>query len=262
MLAIDRVSRTYPNGVEALSAASLAITSGEAVAIVGGSGCGKSTLLRLVAGLDRPTRGTVTVAGEPVVAPRPEVGVVFQEPRLLPWLTVLDNAAFFVAGGTRAERREAAMAELRAVGLADKIGAWPRELSGGQAQRVALARAFAAAPRLLLMDEPFSALDPRLRHDLTDQLADLWTSRAPDARPTLLLVTHDVEEAIGLADRVVIMSPGPGRLFEEVPIGLPRPRDRSSLAFADLRRRLLAGIDRSLGRAAPIPAPEGAANWW
>ena len=159
--------------------------------------------------------------------------------------------------------RSALRAALKRVGLADKAAVWPRELSGGQAQRVAIARALVPRPEVLLLDEPFSALDAFTRTDLQDHLLDLWA----DAKPTLILVTHDVDEAIVLADRVMVMCPRPGRIFDEIEVELPRPRDRQSAAFDFVKRRVLAALDRSLDRAVTTAEGEtkteaGAAMWW
>ncbi len=181
MLALDRVSKTYPNGVQALARFSAEIKQGEIVAIIGGSGCGKSTLLRAIAGLDRASAGTVTLDSEAISSPHAKIGIIFQEPRLLPWLSVADNIGFGLADLPAAERREKVARALARVGLADKAQAWPRELSGGQAQRVAIARALVPQPEVLLLDEPFSALDAFTRSDLQDHLLDLWA----DTRPTL-----------------------------------------------------------------------------
>ncbi|MCO5155461.1 MAG: ABC transporter ATP-binding protein [Aquamicrobium sp.] len=249
MLVLDRVGKTYPNGVHALEGASLSIAPGEIVAIVGGSGCGKSTMLRAIAGLDAPSRGRVALDGMTVTAPHEKIGIIFQEPRLLPWLTVAGNVAFGVEHLPRRERDERVATALARVGLADKAHAWPRELSGGQAQRVAIARALVPRPEVLLLDEPFSALDAFTRADLQDHLLALWA----DSRPTLLLVTHDVDEAIALADRIVVMRPRPGRLFEEIAAALPRPRDRRSEEFDAVRHLVLDSLDRSLERA-PLAA--------
>ena len=171
---------------------------------------------------------------------------MFQEPRLLPWLTVADNVGFGLADRPRAERAERVARQLDRVGLADKANVWPRELSGGQAQRVAIARALVMRPEVLLLDEPFSALDAFTRVDLQDHLLDLWA----DTKPTLVVVTHDVDEAIVLADRVIVMRPQPGRVFDEIEIDLPRPRDRQSAAFDFAKRRVMAALDRSLDRKA------------
>jgi sulfonate transport system ATP-binding protein len=263
MLALDRVGKTYPNGVHALERFSAEIRPGEIVAIIGGSGCGKSTLLRAIAGLDRATSGTVTLDDVTITAPHAKIGIIFQEPRLLPWLSVADNIGFGLTDLPAAARREKVARALARVGLADKAKAWPRELSGGQAQRVAIARALVPRPQVLLLDEPFSALDAFTRTDLQDHLLDLWA----DAQPTLIMVTHDVEEAIVLADRIVVMRPRPGRVYEEIACDLPRPRDRQSAAFDFVKRRVLAALDRSLDRAVitddgETRAVAGGGLWW
>ena len=263
MLALDRVSKTYPNGVQALARFSAEIRQGEIVAVIGGSGCGKSTLLRAIAGLDRASSGTVTLDGEAIAAPHAKIGIIFQEPRLLPWLTVAGNVGFGIEDRPKQERAERVAHALDRVGLSDKANVWPRELSGGQAQRVAIARALVPRPEVLLLDEPFSALDAFTRVDLQDHLLNLWN----EFKPTLIMVTHDVEEAIALADRIVVMRPHPGRVADEIEIDLPRPRDRQSAAFDFAKRRVLAALDRSLERAKRVDdretkADEGAALWW
>lgn len=245
MLALDRVSKTYRNGVHALEGFSAQIRLGEILAIIGGSGCGKSTLLRAIAGLDRATSGTIGLDGLSITAPHEKIGIIFQEPRLLPWLSVADNVGFGLSADPADVRREKVSRALARVGLLDKANAWPRELSGGQAQRVAIARALVPRPEVLLLDEPFSALDAFTRADLQDHLLSLWG----DSRPTLLLVTHDVEEAVVLADRVMVMRPRPGRLFDEIAVELPRPRDRTSQDFDAVKRRVLTQLNRSLDRA-------------
>ena len=180
MLALDRVGKIYPNGVNALARFSAEIAPGEIVAIIGGSGCGKSTLLRAIAGLDRATSGSVTLDNIAIAAPHEKIGIIFQEPRLLPWLSVADNIGFGLSGLPASERRERVARALDRVGLTDKASAWPRELSGGQAQRVAIARALVPQPEVLLLDEPFSALDAFTRRDLQDHLLDLWADTRPD----------------------------------------------------------------------------------
>lgn len=263
MLALQQVTKVYDNGVHALEGFSIDVRPGEITVIVGGSGCGKSTLLRLISGLDKPTRGSIQLDAEPIAGPHEDIGIVFQEPRLLPWLTVAQNVGFGLAGRPAAERNERVSASLARVGLSDKAGVWPRELSGGQAQRVAIARALVTRPRVLLLDEPFSALDAFTRADLQDHLLDLWA----EMKPTLVMVTHDVDESIVLADRVIIMRPRPGRLFAEVEVDLPRPRDRQSAAFDFAKRRVLTALDHSLERVPThvgeeLKASAGAAMWW
>ena len=172
-----------------------------------------------------------------------------------------DNIGFGLSDVPSAERRARVAAALAKVGLSEKAKAWPRELSGGQAQRVSIARALVTRPEVLLLDEPFSALDAFTRRDLQDHLLDLWS----ETRPTLVLVTHDVDEAVVLADRVLVMRPRPGRLFERIDINLARPRDRNSPLFETTKRRVLAALDRSLDRNAPDPAvaaEAGDALWW
>jgi len=252
MLELNRLSKTYPNGTSALHNFTLSVGGGEAVAVVGGSGCGKSTLLRLIAGLERPTGGEVLVDSILIAEPHPAVGLVFQEPRLLPWLTVADNVGFGLAGVDYAERRERVEQALRSVGLADQAGKWPREMSGGMAQRIALARALITRPSVLLLDEPFSALDALTRAALQDHLVQLWER----SRPTLVLVTHDIEEALVVASRVVVLRPRPGRIDAVIEVALDRPRNRDDNAFEALKRDLRAALDRSLedGRRGSIHA--------
>ncbi len=263
MLVLERIGKTYPNGVHALGGVSFDVEPGEIVAVIGGSGSGKSTLLRAIGGLDPASAGTILLDGEQIVAPHAKIGIIFQEPRLLPWLKVADNVGFGLCDRPRAERAHRVTVALKRVGLSDKAGMWPRELSGGQAQRVAIARALVPRPEVLLLDEPFSALDAFTRTDLQDHLLDLWA----DAKPTLILVTHDVDEAIVLADRIMVLCPRPGRIFDEIGLDLPRPRDRQSAAFDFAKRRVLVALDRSLNRSAGSAESEpkaeaGAALWW
>jgi sulfonate transport system ATP-binding protein len=263
MLVLDRIGKTYPNGVRALDGVSLDVAPGEILAVIGGSGCGKSTMLRAMSGLDMPTQGRVVLDGAVITSPHPQIGIIFQEPRLLPWLRVADNVGFGLEDRPTDERRQRVTAALDRVGLADKAAVWPRELSGGQAQRVAILRALVPRPQVLLLDEPFSALDAFTRADLQEHLLGLWA----DLKPTLVMVTHDVEEAIVLADRIMVMRPHPGRVHEEIVCDLPRPRDRQSAAFDFVKRRVLVSLDRSLDRADAVDdgetkAAAGAAMWW
>jgi sulfonate transport system ATP-binding protein len=263
MLVLEHVGKTYANGVHALEGVTLKVGIGEILAIVGGSGCGKSTLLRAISGLDHPTKGRITLDGETITQPHEKIGIIFQEPRLLPWLTVADNVGFGIAHLPKEERERRVAHALEKVGLTEKAAVWPRELSGGQAQRVAIARALVPQPEVLLLDEPFSALDAFTRADLQDHVLALWAEQ----KPTLIVVTHDVDEAVVLADRIIVMRPHPGRIYEEIEADLPRPRDRQSAAFDFVKRRVLAALDRSLERAARIDdrqekAEEGAAMWW
>ncbi|KQP77529.1 ABC transporter ATP-binding protein [Methylobacterium sp. Leaf117] len=251
MLTIQDLSKTYADGTRALSGLTLSLAPGEIVAVVGGSGCGKTTLLRLVAGLDVATAGSIRLDGVTIDGPHPGLGLVFQEPRLLPWLSIAENVGFGLADRPAAERRARVARALDRVGLAEHAGRWPRELSGGQQQRVAIARAFVADPRVLLLDEPFSALDAVTREDLHRHLLALWA----ETRPTILLVTHDVAEAASLADRVVVMRPHPGRIHETVALDAPRSGDA---AAQDLTARTLrALLDQSLA-APPRPVAQTA----
>ncbi|MBY0297718.1 MAG: ABC transporter ATP-binding protein [Methylobacterium sp.] len=258
MLVLDRLSKTYADGTRALQDISLSVRGAEIVALVGGSGCGKTTLLRLVAGLDVATGGRISLDGEAITAPHPGVGIVFQEPRLLPWLTVAGNVAFGLDALPARERRERVAHALDRVGLADHAGRWPRELSGGQQQRVAIARAFVAAPKVLLLDEPFSALDAFTRADLHRHLLALWA----ESRPTVLIVTHDVAEAVALADRAVVLRPKPGRIDDTVPLPLSRPRQPTSPGSEAAVRAILASLDRSLRPPGETPERADAALWW
>jgi sulfonate transport system ATP-binding protein len=261
MFLVERLSKTYADGTKALSDVTLSVAQGEILAIVGGSGCGKTTLLRLVAGLDQASAGRIVVDGEAITAPHPFVGIAFQESRLLPWLSVQDNVAFGIADLPRAEREARVADALARVHLAEHAKRWPRELSGGQQQRVSIARALVAGPRVLLLDEPYSALDAFTRASLHEHLLALWEA----SRPTVVIVTHDVEEAVALADRVVVMRPRPGRVFETITVSAERPRDKLSVPVEKAKRRVLNALDRSLKTPEPETArtgDSGAARWW
>ena len=260
MLSFETLSKTYADGTQALSAITLDVAQGEILALVGGSGCVKTTLLRLIAGLDRPSAGRILLDGDTIAEPRADVGVIFQEPRLFPWLSVAENVGFGLSHLSAFEREGLVTNALVRVGLGGYDRRWPRELSGGQQQRVAIARALVTRPKLLLMDEPFSALDATTRASLHGHLLALWV----ESRPTVVMVTHDVEEAVTLADRIVVMQPKPGRIFDEFDNPLARPRDRLSPAFEAAKREVLRSLDRSLRDEAPHQqkAAETAGMWW
>ncbi len=223
MIRLEGVGKRFARGdVEALRDVSLNVAPGEFVAIVGASGCGKSTLLRLVAGLVPASSGRVVLDGTPVVGPRADTAMVFQAPTLLPWADVLRNVTFPLrlmkqAGGDTEAR---ARALLETAGLKGFENRLPKELSGGMQQRVAICRALLQQPRVLLMDEPFGALDALTREEMSIELLRIWSG----LRMAVLFVTHSISEAVLLADRVVVMSPRPGRVAEVIEVGLPRPR--------------------------------------
>ncbi|BDG60821.1 ABC transporter ATP-binding protein [Caldinitratiruptor microaerophilus] len=235
VLTVQGLSKWFGE-LEVLRGVDLTVRAGEVVCLVGPSGCGKSTLLRIAAGLETVQGGTVAVAGTPVRGPHPAVGVVFQEPRLMPWLTVAENIAL---GRRLVPALRAQVAELVVeMGLGDFLDALPKQLSGGMAQRVAIARGLFHHPELLLLDEPFSAVDALTRMRLQEMLLRVVRTRGT----TMLLVTHDVDEAVYLADRVVVMSPRPGRIRCEIPVELPHPRSRHSPQLTSLRGRVLAEL--------------------
>jgi sulfonate transport system ATP-binding protein len=262
MLSLEHLSKTYADGTRALSDINLMVHEAEIVGLIGGSGCGKTTLLRLIAGLDRASAGVIRLDGETIDGPNPAVGIVFQEPRLLPWLSVFDNIAFGLDNVSSAERKGRVGHALEKIGLAEHAKRWPRDLSGGQQQRVAIARAFVTNPKVLLLDEPFSALDAFTRASLHEHVLGMWV----ETRPTVVLVTHDVQEAVTLADRAIVMQPKPGRIFDELALGLARPRDKAGLPFETSVRRVLTALDQSLNTPQKQPQRErdrqAAALWW
>jgi NitT/TauT family transport system ATP-binding protein len=256
-IALDRVGMTYEaqsGPVEALRDITFGVGRGEFVALVGPSGCGKSTLLRIVAGLRPPTAGDVTVDGRPVTRPIAQVGMVFQAPVLLKWRTVLDNVLLpaELAGLEARRYRDRARELLQLVGLGDFEAKLPRELSGGMQQRVSLCRALLLDPPLLLMDEPFGALDAMTRDEMNLELLRVWGESARETvgrdRKTILFVTHSIPEAVFLADRVVVMSPRPGRVARVCPVPLPRPRTVQARASADFGRLALEIYDLLIAR--------------
>jgi len=233
-LVIDRVSKWFREGVvetHALEDVSLQVDEGEFVCLVGPSGCGKSTLLNMIAGLEFPDQGSIMADGKMVQGPGRERMVMFQESALFPWLTVLGNVLFGLKlkpSLTDAERVEVARFYIKLVGLERNEKSNIHELSGGMKQRVALARALAPNPRVLLMDEPFAALDAMTREQLYGDLQEIWAAR----KKTIIFVTHNVREAVCLGDRVVLFSPHPGRVREQFHVDLPRPRDINSTDLA------------------------------
>ena len=223
-------------GALALDKVSLMVSAGELVSLVGPSGCGKSTLLRMIAGLTLPTEGELLVGNETITAPSAERGLVFQDPNLFPWLTVRRNIEVgLVARGVLKEQRHQVDEFMRLVGLESFADAFPHHLSGGMAQRVALARAMINHPKVLLLDEPLGALDAFTRMRMQDEVLRIWRTQ----RTTMLFVTHDIDEAIYMSDRIVIMTPRPGRIEQIIPVEMERPRDRSSENFLRLRGDIL-----------------------
>ena len=235
--AVGKVFVSNDTNVEALRDINLRLDGPELIAIVGHSGCGKSTLLKLIAGLDRDYDGTIRFLDEVVRGPSIDRGMVFQGYSLFPWLTVEQNVRLAIhrAPLSRAKKDEIVAERLALVKLGDFARSFPAQLSGGMAQRVAIARALAASPRLLLLDEPFGALDAFNRMAIQEELLKIWQ----DQQIPMIIVTHDVEEAIFLSSRVVVMSPRPGRVQTIVEIDLPRPRDRTSAEFIAFKRLIL-----------------------
>ena len=238
LLRIEHVGKTFAlegGELEVLRDVSLDIRRGEFVCVVGGSGCGKSTLLRIIAGLERPTHGRVTVAGAEVAGPRREVGVVFQEPRLFGWDTVEKNIGFGLPDNVPADERRRRVAELvKLTGLDGFAKALPKQLSGGMRQRVNIARSLISGPEVLLLDEPFGALDAFTRMTMQQEVLRIWKRD----RTTVVLVTHDIDEAVFLATRVVVMSAKPGVVRRQIPIELPEPRERTDERFARYRNEI------------------------
>ena len=240
-LVIRNLSRTFVRDdgseLEAIRDVNLTIHKEEFICILGPSGCGKTTLLRTIAGLDRLTSGEIMLDGEKIDGPNPKVGIVFQEYSLFPWRNVIDNVAFGLEmqGMWPEERYARAEQYLDLVGLSQFSKSYPSELSGGMRQRVAVARALALDPLILLMDEPFGALDAQTRNLLQNELLEIWGK----TKKTIIFVTHSVDEAVFLADRLIVLTSRPGSVCEAIPIELPRPRDRTGSGFAQVRRKVL-----------------------
>ena len=256
MIRLSEVSRIFDGRsgrVEALRGIDLEVADGEFVAVLGRSGCGKSTLLRMIAGLLPVSSGEITVAGTPVTRPRPDIAMLFQRPALLPWRSVLDNVLLpaEIFGWSRAKHRERARQLLDMAGLAGFEKRLPHELSGGMQQRVSLCRSLLGEPRVMLMDEPFSALDALTREELSGELQQVHM----ETGATVVFVTHSIDEAVLLADRVVVLSPRPGRIREIVEVAVPRPRTLGRHAhLADVARISAELHELLMEREAPAAA--------
>ncbi len=243
LITINNVSRWFDDAkrgkpVVALDDVSVEVARNEFLCLLGPSGCGKSTLLNLIAGFDHPTRGTVSVGGNVVQSPGADRGVVFQQANLMPWLPVWENVAFHLKmrGAPRAERRERAQRFIDMVGLVGFENHFPSELSGGMNQRVGIARALLMNPEVILMDEPFGALDEQTKMDMHGELIRIWR----ESRATIVFVTHGIDEALALGTHVAVMTARPGRIRELLPIDLERPRDSTSPRFNDYKRHILS----------------------
>jgi len=240
-LVIRNLTRSFVRDDGALLTAiekiDLTIRQKEFICVLGPSGCGKTTFLRMIAGLDQATSGEIMLDGEQIKGANPKIGIVFQEYSLFPWRNVIDNVAFGLEmqGIGREERYRIAHQYLDLVGLSQFSQSYPSELSGGMKQRVAVARALALDPVVLLMDEPFGALDAQTRNLLQKELLEIWQK----TKKTIIFVTHSVDEAVFLGDRLVVLTSRPGSICEIIPIDLIRPRDRTSIEFAQLRRQVL-----------------------
>lgn len=239
-LHVRNVSKTFlaadGSAFAALQSVSLEVAAGGFISLIGPSGCGKSTLLRLIAGLDSPETGELSVGNKPIVGPSASRGLVFQDPNLFPWLTVRGNVeSGLVARGIYHEKKHEVDEFIRLVGLDKFEDSFPHHLSGGMAQRAALARALINHPQILLLDEPLGALDAFTRMRMQDEVLRLWQAR----RTTMVLVTHDIDEAIYMSDSIVVMSPRPGRIDRVIPVDITRPRDRSGGDFLQLRGKIL-----------------------
>ena len=242
-IVVDGVGKQFQSGsgtVKALRDVDFGVQEGEFVCIIGSSGAGKTTLFRIIAGLEEPTSGTVWLDGEPVDGPGTDRGMVFQEYGLFPWRTVLGNVAFGLEQREMSEpaRRERAEEMIDLVGLGEFVDSYPKELSGGMKQRVGIARALAVDPEILLMDEPFGSVDAQTKQRLHGELLDIWR----ETGKTVMFVTHDVDEAVTLADRVVVLTGSPGSVHEVVDVDLDRPRARTDEAFAEYEERLRDAI--------------------
>ena len=260
LLEAQQVAKTFPlpSGGEqtVLEEVTLEIALGEVVALLGRSGSGKSTLLRILAGLIQPSRGSVIVKGQPLKGPNPDVAMVFQSFALLPWLTVQQNAelGLFARGVAKVKCEEEAVRALAMVGLEGFEGAYPKELSGGMRQRVGFARAFVMKPDVLMMDEPFSALDVLTAENLRGEISELWEKGTFPAK-SILIVTHSIDEAVLLADRIVVLGANPGLIRGEVKVDIPRPRDKKSARFVALVDYIYTVMTNPRAPVGALPAP-------
>ncbi|MBA1303240.1 ABC transporter ATP-binding protein [Stutzerimonas stutzeri] len=243
LITIDNVSRVFEDSqrkqvVTALDNVSIQVKRNEFLCLLGPSGCGKSTLLNMIAGFDKPSSGSVTVGGQVITEPGADRGVVFQQANLMPWLSVWENVAFHLKmrGASKADRREKAQRYIEMVGLRGFENHFPSELSGGMNQRVGIARALLMNPEVILMDEPFGALDEQTKMDMHSELIRIWR----ESQSTIVFVTHGIDESLALGTHVAVMSARPGRIRELLPIELERPRDPTSAAFNDYKRHILS----------------------
>ena len=242
VLSIEKLRKNYmidKTEVEVLKDISLDIKKGEFISIVGSSGCGKSTLLKLITSLENITSGSIKIDGEEVHGPSPKCSMIFQESRLFPWLTAEQNISFTLDDSIPKKRRKEIASEyIRLVGLSGFEKAFPSQLSGGMQQRVSIARALATNPEILLLDEPFGALDAFTRINMQDETLRIWEKE----NTTMILVTHDIDEAIYLSDRIIVLSEKPGIVKSIIPVTIPRPRDRSGYEFMEIRRRVMLAL--------------------
>lgn len=233
---VQKVFEIKGNKLEVLHDINLDVMEGEFISLIGTSGCGKSTILKLITSLQDPTSGNILLDGELVKAPSEKVSIIFQEPRLFPWFTTEENIAFTIEKKmSKAEKREIVKKHIELVGLNGFEKAVPTQLSGGMQQRASIARALATNPEILLLDEPFGALDAFTRIKLQEETLRIWREK----KTTMIMVTHDIDEAIFLSTRIVVLSPKPGIIKDIIDVKLSQPRDRSSVEFMDLRRKVM-----------------------
>ena len=238
LLVIDEIEKTFQlkdSTVNAIDKVSFSVREGEFVSIVGASGCGKSTMLRLIAGLEQPTSGSITLHGNKITEPSLQVGMVFQESRLFPWASIRSNIEFGISyKADKKQKQQDAQKFINLVGLQGFEKALPKQLSGGMQQRAAIARGLINNPEILLMDEPFGALDAITRINMQNETLRIWQ----EDKKTVILVTHDIDEAIYLSDRIIVLSSRPGRVKKIISVDLPRPRDRSNQEFIRIRKEI------------------------